>query len=181
MSLSSGTLNLKFMQRAAARSGAPAAVAEPTGPIVEDANKWVLPRRGNAEAGPSKPRVQFVASYMPFLEAGEAEGADGGDGGRRSFGGFGRKEAEEEKEEEGDSDEMDYDSEEDERKRRVRDKKSKKEKEEEVCFGICLADLRRRLLSLGRSRGRVDLTRRGVMVLPLGRARRPSQRARQTS
>lgn len=136
MSLSSGTLNLKFMQRAAARSGAPnsPAAAAPSSAGAtesEDANKWVLPRRKNAEAGPSKPRVQFVASYMPFLEAGEAEGAEGGDGGRRSFGGFGKKEKEkvDEEGERGDEDdsedELDYESE--------GEKRRKQKRAEKVC------------------------------------------------
>lgn len=113
MSLSTGTLNLKFMQRAAARAvkseptrpspsasagtsipGSPAPAQAPPTPAAvstpareatttaatikaedeaEAAAKWVLPRRSNAEAGPStRPRVEFVASYMPFLEDDES-------------------------------------------------------------------------------------------------------------
>ncbi|BEI84394.1 hypothetical protein CcaverHIS002_0409980 [Cutaneotrichosporon cavernicola] len=121
MVLSTGTLNLKFMQRAAARaakteaptstaspvpasagpsasttpatpaSPAPSvatpvpAPAQPATPVLEDdaEAKWFLPRR-NAEAGPStRPRVQFVASYLPFLQDDESTGAASG---RMSFG-----------------------------------------------------------------------------------------------
>lgn len=126
MSLSVGTLNLKFMQRAAAAkvrdesastgSPAPAPAAPPplpkgTDQAEEDA-KWFLPSRraapaaqaastSTAGAGPSRPRVNFVASYLPFV-ADEAPG-------RRAFGGFGEKPKEEEEAE--DSDEEGVDSE----------------------------------------------------------------------
>lgn len=132
MVLSTGTLNLKFMQRAAARAAKtepaasavpaavpvsvpgsaapssvasplpaspapapPAAMAAPPTPVSvytpadsteDDAGaKWVLPRR-NAEAGPgpSTQRVQFVASYLPFLE--DEEPVSGMAPGRMSFG-----------------------------------------------------------------------------------------------
>ncbi|WOO81463.1 uncharacterized protein LOC62_03G004985 [Vanrija pseudolonga] len=126
MSLSVGTLNLKFMQRAAAAkardesvaaggSPAPAPAAPPplpkgTDQAEEDA-KWFLPSRraapavpastSTAGAGPSRPRVNFVASYLPFV-ADEAPG-------RRAFGGFGDKPKEEDEEAE-DSDEEGVDS-----------------------------------------------------------------------
>lgn len=99
MSLSSGTLNLKFMQRAKARaavspSAAPSSTPTPAPPtpsaptpaqaeaIAAESEKWTLPSRfkPNAEAGPSRPKVTFVGSYLPFVE--EAENS----GGRRTFG-----------------------------------------------------------------------------------------------
>lgn len=102
MSLSVGTRNLKFMQRAAAaKAQAEGKVAEAVPELpkgvdqAEEDAKWVLPRRaaaaaaaagsvaaGNAEAGPSRPKVSFVASYLPFV----AE--ETFNPGRRAFGGF---------------------------------------------------------------------------------------------
>lgn len=121
MALSTGTLNLKFMQRAAVAAAraaksepaarpstsvsaaasttgsplpaspappAPATPAPESATAVPDddaAAKWVLPRHSNAEAGPStRPRVQFVASYMPFLE--DEDSNTGMSPGRLSFG-----------------------------------------------------------------------------------------------
>lgn len=121
MSLSVGTLNLKFMQRAAAQkavasgTAAPAVVELPKGvDKAEEEAKWVLPARSRpatsktaasattkpssstaSEAGPSRPKVQFVASYMPFVEdpVGAASGSAVSGGGRRAFGGWGDKPA----------------------------------------------------------------------------------------
>lgn len=140
MVLSTGTLNLKFMQRAAARAAkdepsapatpsasasavpstpaspapsapskaatpasAPAATPAPAAPAQDDeaGAKWVLPRR-NAEAGPgpsTRPRVQFVASYLPFLE--DEDAPSGRAPGRMSFGMVPKRE---EKEQGGDDD-----------------------------------------------------------------------------
>lgn len=104
MSLSSGTLNLKFMQRAKARAQASpsststpassaAATPAPSTPsaptpaqaaeAAAEAEKWTLPsrfKRPNATAGPSRPKVSFVGSYLPFVEEAESSG------GRRTFG-----------------------------------------------------------------------------------------------
>ncbi|CAK9779942.1 unnamed protein product [Cutaneotrichosporon oleaginosum] len=155
MVLSTGTLNLKFMQRAAARAAkaeplapatsgsvsAPAASAPstpaspapasitpsqaatpipamstpiPAAPADDEAGaKWVLPRR-NAEAGPgpsTRPRVQFVASYLPFLED-EDDGPTGMASGRMAFG-MGAKLEEARDGDDNDEDEFISDSEDD--------------------------------------------------------------------
>lgn len=124
MSLSSGTLNLKFMQRAKARqqastptsaatSGAatptPSAPSAPTpaqaAEAAAEAEKWTLPSRfkgtrPNAAAGPSRPKVSFVGSYLPFVEEAESSG------GRRTFGAVKSKAAEEEDEDDEDEEEL---------------------------------------------------------------------------
>lgn len=122
MSLSSGTLNLKFMQRAKARQqpspstpGSASATPTPTPNVpsaptpaqaaeaAAEAEKWTLPSRfkgtrPNAAAGPSRPKVSFVGSYLPFVEEAEASG------GRRTFGAVKAKPADEFDDEEDEED-----------------------------------------------------------------------------
>lgn len=125
MSLSSGTLNLKFMQRAKARQqatpstpGSAASTPAPTTPsapsaptpaqaaeAAAEAEKWTLPSRfkgtrPNAAAGPSRPKVSFVGSYLPFVEEAEVSG------GRRTFGAVKTKAADEDDEEEDDEEDL---------------------------------------------------------------------------
>lgn len=119
MSLSSGTLNLKFMQRAKARQqttpstpGSAASTPAPTTPsapsaptpaqaaeAAAEAEKWTLPSRfrgtrPKAAAGPSRPKVSFVGSYLPFVEEAESSG------GRRTFGAVKSKAADDEDDDE---------------------------------------------------------------------------------
>lgn len=98
MSISTGTLNLKFMQRGtplkASPSGpstptpstpgtpVPASKATPTSRpfVAEQDSEWELPasklKALQAGAGPSRPtqtrgRVSYESSYLPFLERGQ--------------------------------------------------------------------------------------------------------------
>ncbi|KLT40299.1 hypothetical protein CC85DRAFT_158246 [Cutaneotrichosporon oleaginosum] len=86
----------------------------PAAPADDEAGaKWVLPRR-NAEAGPgpsTRPRVQFVASYLPFLED-EDDGPTGMASGRMAFG-MGAKLEEARDGDDNDEDEFISDSEDD--------------------------------------------------------------------
>lgn len=90
MSLSTGTLNLKFMQRGNQPNAGPSAT-KPTNRKVDPAH-WVLPSASasvNANAkGKGKAAIQdveFEGSYLPFLDdEDENEGSTGG--GRRMFG-----------------------------------------------------------------------------------------------
>lgn len=126
MSLSVGTLNLKFMQRGAAKSGAAIPEALPRGVLAaEQEARWVLPRRTGANAsastselkpgvgasvpvdgsgaGPSRVggvRVSYESSYVPFI-------SPGGGGGRMKFGGFGQAEEQPEAEGKGEGEEDD--------------------------------------------------------------------------
>ncbi|KAL7420999.1 hypothetical protein Q5752_003883 [Cryptotrichosporon argae] len=109
MSLSVGTLNLKFMQRAAQRSAQPAPPPLPKAvDVAEEAAKWVLPRastsrtaarsspsaalgikdedEGNAGTGAGRagPSVVVESSWAPFVGA----------AGRMVFGDYGKDEAE---------------------------------------------------------------------------------------
>jgi hypothetical protein len=141
MSLSVGTLNLKFMQRGAAKSGAAIPEAVPRGVLAaEQEARWVLPRRtganasastserkpgidasvdGSAPAGPSRAggvggvTVSYESSYVPFI-------TETGGGGRMRFGGFGQAEEQPEGEGEGEGDDDGEDAEAEEGEAKVR-------------------------------------------------------------
>ncbi|KAK4687686.1 hypothetical protein P7C73_g2425, partial [Tremellales sp. Uapishka_1] len=143
MSLSTGTLNLKFMQRAAAKAPPATGTSSSHEPVVlvEDEAKWVLPKAGSTSAGPGPPeadsRVSFETSYLPFLER-EAEGSSSGPG-RRAFGGFGAVVIDEHGEEDGEGEGNDNDEME-----RPRGKAKGKGKEREVGtkrVGLCSASM----------------------------------------
>lgn len=86
MSLSTGTLNLKFMQRGAAGPSAPVASTPTTTARKADPAHWVLPSSSSKSKGKAKAVVQdveFEGSYLPFLALGDEEQSGSG---RRTFG-----------------------------------------------------------------------------------------------
>lgn len=102
---------------------------------MEEEGKWTLrrPTPVTAAAGPSRPRIQFVDSYLPFVEPAPREvevvGLGGG-GGRMAFGGFGTKEEVAEEDEEEGMEGMDSEDEPSEVvTRKPKDKNSSKGKE----------------------------------------------------
>ncbi len=83
MSVSQGTKNLKFMQRASARTGTSTAT-EPTRKLLpgEASAQWTLPVAAQPVVakgkGKSAMKIVYERSYMPFLLGDEAENAEAG-------------------------------------------------------------------------------------------------------
>jgi hypothetical protein len=101
MSVSQGTKNLKFMQRAAARAGPSTATAtEPTRKLLpgEASSQWTLPvtasHVGAKGKGKAAMNITYEHSFMPFLFDDDRENAEAGPSKQTGRVQFGKKEEE---------------------------------------------------------------------------------------
>ena len=157
MTLSTGTLNLKFMQRAAVKVSSNQTTTTATAkltpvitsasttsnplPLGEDSTKWTLPSRSNSSRSVDAEAVRFESSYLPFLGRGEADDvivrARSG-GGRMAFGGFGELEEDDESGDDADAGQREGDREEAGIRRKGKTKGIDKEGDHKVCMRMLL-------------------------------------------